>query len=69
MKWKKVTEYKYIQGEKINPDKELILDKLDKRWDAVFFDNRKGTDAEIIASSWNKKEVIQLAKKWMKKVI
>jgi len=68
MVWKKVTEYKYIQGENRNPDKEIVLDKVDKRWDAVLF--KKGDpDAEVIASSWNRKEVIQLAKKWMKKVI
>ena len=59
--WKTHNEDKYVKG-----DKEIIIDKLDNRYDVLVYEN-SDEDGDIIFSSPNHKEAQQMAKEYMSK--
>lgn len=62
MVWKKITKYKYVSDYN-----EIILDKLDGIWSAIYYPNGNQEGGEIILSSKSLIELEQLLKAWIKK--
>lgn len=62
MVWKKITKYKYVSDYN-----EIILDKLDGIWSAIYYPNGNREGGEIILSSRSLTELEQLLKAWIKK--